>query len=106
MGDGGGGAGSRAAVTGAAERVVHDGSDGARATSALRAAAEAAIDFTGFPRARFVRDRIADLGFGKDVARTDDHGRFSIAQIRITLTCCSYTFFCDRPEAFRQLNSK
>jgi hypothetical protein len=45
----------------------------------LRAAAEAAIDLNGFPRPRFIRDGVANLGVGKDIARADDHGLFFLA---------------------------
>jgi hypothetical protein len=69
--------GPRAAVagcrTGAAERLVHEAADGARAAAALGAAAETAIDPAG--RARPLRrDGGADILIAQHIARTDDHG--------------------------------
>ena len=73
----GGGAGSRASLARAAERLVHDGADRTGAAAALRATAEATIDLDGFPRTRIDRDGVADLGVGNHVARTDDHSEKS-----------------------------
>ena len=55
-----------------AERFIHDAPDRPGATSALRAASEAAIDLGGRARRR-VRYGGADLGIGEDVAGADDH---------------------------------
>src|ERR1700730_121378 len=65
-------AGRVADVAGAAERIVHDGADGARATPALRAAAEATIDLAGGARRGHVHG-LAHLRVGQDVAGADDH---------------------------------
>src|SRR5580704_16727829 len=68
----------RAAAAGRAgggERVIHDALDGARAASALGAAAEAAIDVAGRTRVRprgF--DRATHVVIRQYVAGTDDHG--------------------------------
>src|ERR1051326_1390381 len=61
-----------------AERLVHDAPDGARATSALRTAAEAAIDFARRAR-RNVRcgDRGPHLRVAQYVTGTNDHGECS-----------------------------
>jgi hypothetical protein len=66
----------RASTAGTGKGFVHNGANRAGATAALRAATEATVDLDGFPRARVGRDGIANLGVGKHVARTDDHGRF------------------------------
>src|SRR5215510_5895874 len=63
----GGAAGSR-------DRLVHDPADGARATSALGAAAEAAINLTGGARRSRRTQRCPHVVVGQHVAGTDDHG--------------------------------
>jgi hypothetical protein len=57
-----------------AEGFVDDGFDGARASSAFGAAAEAAIDLLGTAR-QAIRgaDSVADIMVGQDVAGTDNH---------------------------------
>src|SRR5262245_59478259 len=69
--------GPRAAVagcrTGAAERLVHEAADGARAAAALGAAAETAIDPAGRPPPLRL-DGGADVLIAQHIARTDDHG--------------------------------
>jgi hypothetical protein len=72
----GGGANGWAGIAGAGKRLVENRADSARTSAALRAATEATIDLDGFPRARIARDGVANLGFGKYVARADDHGHF------------------------------
>ena len=69
----------RAAVGPAAQRVarrqrlVHDPPDGAGASSALGAAAEAAIDFAAGPRRILAGQGRANIVVGQHVTRTDDH---------------------------------
>ena len=56
------------------QRFVDDGLDGARATAALRAAAEAAIELLGVAgKVLRTLDGTADIVVAKDVAGTDDH---------------------------------
>src|SRR4051794_5168573 len=66
------GASAAGRAAGAGDRLVHDLADGARATPALRAAAEAAVDFTGRTR-RGRSDGMAHLVVAEHVAGTDDH---------------------------------
>ena len=61
-----------AALGTGAERLIHDALDRPHAATALRAAAEAAMDVNGRPRSGF-RDGGADLMVGQDVAGADDH---------------------------------
>lgn len=56
------------------QRLVHDATNGTHAAATLRAAAEAAINFT-CPARRAVGDRATDIMVGQDVAGTDDHGK-------------------------------
>ena len=57
-----------------AERFIDDGLDGACATAAFGAAAEAAIDLLGIARdARRCTDGIADVMVAEDVTGTDNH---------------------------------
>lgn len=64
----------RADRAGAGIHVVEQLADGARATPALGAAAEAAIDLPHrADRRRRLRHRAADLTIGKHIARTHDH---------------------------------
>ncbi|MDQ0354612.1 hypothetical protein J2S22_001536 [Rhodoplanes tepidamans] len=66
--------GTAGAVLGAGQqRLVHDLADGAGAAAALGAAAEAAIDLAGHPRAA-LRHHVANLAVRQDIAGTDDHG--------------------------------
>jgi hypothetical protein len=59
-------------------RLVHDGSDRPRTTSALRAAAETAIDLAGHAR-RIGPDHGTNLVIRQDVTGADDHiRRFSV----------------------------
>ncbi len=66
------------------QRVVHDGANGARATPALRAAAETAIDLRG--RARAIGPGIhagADVSVGEEIAGTNDHaGSLSLERLK------------------------
>lgn len=62
----------RAAGTG--ERFVHDLADGARATPALGAAAEAAIDLAGGARRLLGTERRTHVLVAQHVAGADDHG--------------------------------
>jgi hypothetical protein len=56
------------------KRFVDDGLDGARATSALGAAAEASINLLWIARqVRSCTDGIADIMVAEDVAGTDNH---------------------------------
>ena len=55
-----------------AERFIHDAPDRPGATSALRAASEAAIDL-GRRTRRCARTGGADLTIGEDIAGADDH---------------------------------
>ena len=66
---------ARAASLGAgAQRLVDDGLDGARATSALGAATEASIDLLWIARqVRSCTDGTADIMVAEDVAGTDNH---------------------------------
>ena len=66
---------ARAARLGAgAQRFVDDGLDGARATSALGAAAEASINLLWIARqVRSCTDGIADIMVAEDVTGTDNH---------------------------------
>ena len=57
-----------------AQRLIHDAPDGAHATAALGAAAEAAIDLAR-PARRGGGDRATDIVVGEDVAGADDHGK-------------------------------
>src|SRR5262245_12353951 len=74
--------------TGAAERLVHEAADGARAAAALGAAAETAIDPAG--RAHPLRlDGGADILIAQHIARTDDHG--AMAPVRPKPTSGQYS---------------
>ena len=66
---------SRMAGLGAgAQGFVNDGLDGARASAAFDAAAEAAIDLLGIARNVFRGiDRLADIAVAEDVAGTNNH---------------------------------
>ena len=66
---------ARAAFLGAgAERFIDDGLDGARASAALSAAAEATIKLFGISRqVRGCTHGITDIVVAQDVAGTDDH---------------------------------
>ena len=57
-----------------AQRLIDDGLDGARATAALGAASETAVDLLGVA-GKLLRtlDDAADILVAKHVARTDDH---------------------------------
>ena len=68
------GAALAADAAGAGDCLVHDPADGARATPALGAAAEAAIDLTGRSRRLLGAERRADVLVTQNVARTDNHG--------------------------------
>src|SRR6516162_4682432 len=69
---------ARATAAGRRDRVVHDAADGARATAALRAAAEAAIDLPGGSWRLLGADRRAHVVVAQHVARTDDHGDLAV----------------------------
>ena len=57
-----------------AERLVDNGLDGARASAAFGAAAEAAVDLLGIARKVFRgADGVADIVVAEDVAGTDNH---------------------------------
>ncbi len=57
-----------------AQRLIDDGLDRARATAALRAASEAAIELLGVAgEVLRTLDDTADIVVAKHVARTDDH---------------------------------
>ena len=60
-------------VTGAAERLLHEAADGARAAAALGAAAETAIDSASRTRPLCL-DGKADVPIAQHIARTNDHG--------------------------------
>lgn len=56
------------------ESVVNDGLDGTRASAALRAAAETAVDLLGIARELFRRvDGVTDIVVAEDVAGTNNH---------------------------------
>lgn len=56
------------------EGVINDGLDGTRASAALGAAAEAAVDLLGIARELFRRvDRVTDIVVAEDVAGTNNH---------------------------------
>ena len=59
----------------AGDRRVHDAADSARATPALGAAAEAAIDLAGRARRLLGAERGAHVLVGQHVAGADDHGK-------------------------------
>jgi len=62
-----------------AERLVDDGLDRARATSALGAATEAAIELLGIAGKLLILrtlDGTAHVAVAKHVARTNDHGEW------------------------------
>jgi hypothetical protein len=63
--------------TGAAERLVNDAADSARATAALGATAETAIDLADRARPLHV-DGGADILIGQHIARAHDHGAISL----------------------------
>src|SRR5207244_2287003 len=69
---------ARAAATGRRDRIVHDAADGARATAALGAAAEADIDLPGRSWRLLGADRRTHVVVAQHVARTDDHGRLAV----------------------------
>src|SRR2546429_9163185 len=69
---------ARAAAAGRRDRIVHDAADGARATAALGAAAEAAIDLPGRSWRLLGADCRAHVVVAQHVARTDDHGRLAV----------------------------
>jgi hypothetical protein len=57
-----------------AERLIDNGLDGARASAAFGAAAEAAVDLLGITRKLFGgTNGIADIVVAEDVAGTDNH---------------------------------
>jgi hypothetical protein len=57
-----------------AQRFVNDGLDGARASSTLSAATEAAVDLLGIARKGFRRvDGVADIVVAEDVTGTNNH---------------------------------
>ena len=62
------------AQCGRRDRVVHDAADGARATAALGAAAEAAIDLPGGSWRLLGADHRAHVVVAQHVAGADDHG--------------------------------
>ena len=72
------------------DRFVHDPADGACATAAFGATAQAPVDLAGAARRAFGCDR-PDLMVGNHVARTHDHGG---------------TPYSDRPWAFRLFRFK
>ena len=63
-----------ARLSASAERIIDDGLDGARTTSALRAATEAAVELLGVAR-KILRtlDGTADVVVAQHVTGTDDH---------------------------------
>src|SRR3954453_20417140 len=63
-----------AGAAGARDGLVHDAADVPRATSALGAAAQAAIDLAGGSRRALGGKRGANVLVGQYIARTDDHG--------------------------------
>ena len=63
---------ARACTGWCSEHFVHDALDGAHATPALRATAEAAIDANG-GRRPIGRDRGADVAIAQHVAGADNH---------------------------------
>ena len=68
------------ASAGAAERLVHEAADGARAAAAPGAAAETAID----PASRACplrRDGGADILIAQHIARTNDHGALLLSKM-------------------------
>jgi hypothetical protein len=57
-----------------AQRLIDDGLDGARATTALGAASEAPIELLGIAgKVLRTLDDVADIVVAKHVARTDNH---------------------------------
>src|ERR1700730_7516812 len=62
---------ARAAAAGRRDRIVHDAADGARATAALGAAAEAAIDLPGRSWRLLGADCSAHVVVAQHVAGTD-----------------------------------
>jgi hypothetical protein len=61
-------------ATGTRDRFVHDATDGARATPALGAATETAINLAGGARRSLSRERGPNVVVGEHVAGADDHG--------------------------------
>lgn len=70
-----------------AQRFVHDLADRQRATAALSAAPEATIHLTGRPRRPLrIAAGVADVMVGKNVAGTNDHGRWgSLAELALSI---------------------
>ena len=62
------------AACGSRDRLVHDPADGARASSALGAAAEAAVDLTGGARRSRRAQRCPHVMVGQHIAGAHDHG--------------------------------
>jgi hypothetical protein len=67
-----------ACAAGAGERLIHDLADGARATPALGAATEAAIDLAGRARRLLGTERRTHVLVGQYVAGADDHGKAGV----------------------------
>ena len=76
------GAGAAGRATGAGQSFVHDLADRARATAALSAAAETAIDLTGRARRRS-RDRVSHRMVAENVAGAHDHRKRLFPEVSI-----------------------
>jgi hypothetical protein len=61
-------------AAGSRDRLIHDPADGPRATSALGAATEAAVNLTGGARRLRSGQHCPDVVVGQHVAGADDHG--------------------------------
>jgi len=69
--------------------LIHDTPDGAGASTALRTAAETAVDLTGGAGTGRRSDHVADIVVGDDVARTDDHEAWPGNLSRTTVRWCT-----------------
>jgi hypothetical protein len=60
----------------AGDRLIHNTTQGARATPTLCAAAETIIDFSGAARTLLAVEGCTDFVVAQHVAGTNDHGRY------------------------------
>src|SRR5262249_37505407 len=77
--------------------LIDNAADRARATAALGAAAEAAIDLARGARCLAAIERRADVLIAQHVARTDDHG--DVGSWAVVSSLCNYRYMRPRRQA-------
>src|SRR5215831_17141332 len=87
----------RATGTGRRQGLIDNAADRARATAALGAAAEAAIDLARGARCLAAIERRADVLIAQHVARTDDHG--DVGSWAVVSSLCNYRYMRPRRQA-------